>query len=393
MLADVMIDGMAEAGFRQAIESLLREGRTDEAARRLKDELVFLCGDGLPLPARFRFISVADLQVTGWKSIVERIGELDSPGDPITAIGIDICGMQADFGGQPRLAFETTYYTDQSWGFSHADRSGLVAGYDGKTNAWQGSFEDLDDAFGLDGLDDLYAVVNALEQLGWSGQATIEERRAFVVAACYLAVLVHQAVRNAVFDDGLPRPMAVLVGSNESYPWFEAPAATARDPQPTRDHIPATSQPAPFSKPVLSAALAADLSAEASERVYAAIAVPPTPRLEIPPPFDVAEFVELENEVPFQISATQFETRLESFAPPAALAEPEIADYAPLGSASRVGTVKDEAVEDDEALHLPPPGIHITGTQLRRRFINRAAVLEAEETRKPGLLDRLLRRA
>ena len=50
-----------------------------------------------------------------------------------------------------------------------------------------------------------------------------------MLGASYIAVLVHLAVRETALRHGLPRPLAVLVGSNESYPFFDAPVIAASD--------------------------------------------------------------------------------------------------------------------------------------------------------------------
>ncbi|WP_395394359.1 hypothetical protein WBP07_03800 [Novosphingobium sp. BL-8A] len=462
MLADVTIDGRTESQFRLAIEAMLREGGADEAARILKSELAWLAGDDHPLPGQFRAIAAEDLEVTGWESLIERIGELDGPGDPITAIGVDVCGMQAGLGATPVLAFETTYYTDQAWGFSHADRAGIGAGYQGTTNAWQGAFEDIDDTLRVAGLDDLNAVIAALETHCRSGEATVEERQAFVVGACYLAVLIHQAVRNKAVSDGLPRPMAVLVGSNEAYPWFEAPAVTARD---GRDffaaHQPSTIEQAmrrSATPPISFGQEAAprrpiDLGAHPSEmpkplfEVERAPFAPPSsfspaplapaplasaPQNSGPLNLSAANPLPLNPESPFaplapaptfaeysdseddedegddapaptyiqfpdapyadaggwedeveaiEAAETPFENEPEQDLDPQ--------DYAPLNAVH--SPPQPAPVEEEEALHLPPPGIHVTGTQLRRRFVDRETIV-IEEERRPGLLERLFRR-
>ena len=52
----------------------------------------------------------------------------------------------------------------------------------------------------------------------------------------------------------------------------------------------------------------------------------------------------------------------------------------------------DLAGDDAQAWHLPPPGIHTTGTQLRRRLVTPESIAELETQRKPSLVQRLLRR-
>lgn len=462
MLADVTIDGRTEAQFRLAIEAMLREGGADEAARVLKSELAWLAGEDHPLPGQFRAISAEDLEVTGWHDLVQRIGELDSPGDPITAVGIDICGMQAGLGATPVLAFETTYYTDQAWGFSHADREGICSGYHGTTNAWQGAFEDIDDALRVAGLDDLNAVIAALEQHCHSGHATEEERRAFVVGACYLAVLIHQAVRDKARGEGLPRPMAVLVGSNEAYPWFEAPAVTAREGSGSRpattemgaprstieqamdrsDYASAIPSPIAFgqerttprrpldlSRPPVETPLSelppSDMSSnnmprplfEAERAPFAAPSpLQPAPVGPLSPPPAFAAYSDSDDDeeeediqdapVPIQFpdlhQAQATDWPVEDAAS-TNVPEPDFAD-APAVDPESDADAQDFApldrfrfaapaapAEDEEALHLPPPGIHVTGTQLRRRFVDRETVA-IEEERKPGLVGGLVER-
>lgn len=465
MLADVTVDGRPESQFRLAIESMLRAGDADQAARALKAELGYLCGEGQPLPARFRFIAASELEVTGWDRLIERIGELDSPGDPITAIGIDVCGMQAGFGGAPTLAFETTYYTDQAWGFSHADRDGLCAGYTGTTNAWQGAFEDLDDTLRVAGLDDLNAVIAALENHCRSGSATPEEQRGFVVGACYLAVLVHQAVRDKVAAEGLPRAMAVLVGSNEAYPWFEAPAASARDgfvstgpapaargigavlerrpldlgahlaampappshrpslDLPSSDLTPSDLQPTELPAPIFDTGRAPfapplaqeEASTETAPPLFGAPGQPSSadalpgsvfrqfPQAQERIDFGAADFEaagfddwpaetqhhDLESEETAELAATDAATDYAALdgLRMAATATPATAPLPVLEPAREAMPVQ----EDEEALHLPPPGIHVTGTQLRRRFVDRETIA-IEEERPASLVSSLLER-
>ncbi|TCM40054.1 hypothetical protein [Novosphingobium sp. ST904] len=327
----VTIDGMSENQFRTAIEAMLREGRADEAARRIKDELVFLCGEGLPLPARFRFIASQDVIVTGWDRLIRRIAELDRPGDPVTAIAMDICPAIAAASADPgRPFYETAYYTDRAWPFSTAGRSRLAQAFAMPEVPWQGAFEDNDDTLGVTGLEDLHAVIAAMRKLCTAGMATAEEQRACTVGACHLAVLTHQALRDKAMAEGLPRPMAVLVGGHGGYPAFEAAALAAvtdeRWPEGAPDGQAAAPAPSPFPAPSFPA-----------------------------PPFP---------------------------APPLAADAP---DGGPPPRSAAPG-------DDAEAWHLPPPGIHVTGTQLRRQLVTRESIAALENEAAPSLLQTLANR-
>jgi hypothetical protein len=48
--------------------------------------------------------------------------------------------------------------------------------------------------------------------------------------------------------------------------------------------------------------------------------------------------------------------------------------------------------DDPEAWHLPPPGIHPTGSELRRRLVTAESIAELDAHRKPSLLGRIFGR-
>lgn len=45
--------------------------------------------------------------------------------------------------------------------------------------------------------------------------------------------------------------------------------------------------------------------------------------------------------------------------------------------------------EGPEAWHLPPPGLHTTGTQLRRRLVTQESIAELAAETTPSLLNRV----
>lgn len=233
MLADVTIDGMVEEEFRQAIETLLREGNAAHAAKWLKSRLEPVCGDDRPLPARFLAVTPTDVTVSGWNDMASRIERLRALGSEVTAIGIDLSdpghlGLLPESSGLMAPHIETHFYTDDAWPFSHCDRAGLLVGYEGRTTRWAGCFAEVDDTIGIEGIDDLYGAVLMLEQVCRpGGRASDIQHRAYMLGASYIAVLVHLAVQDTAMERGLPRRIAVLVGSNESYPFFDAPVIAA----------------------------------------------------------------------------------------------------------------------------------------------------------------------
>lgn len=224
------IDGQSERGFRDEIEALLRQGEGERALARLKALLAPYCSDFGPFPARCLALTQNDVEVNGWDEAIARIAELERGGKaPITAIGVDISwpghrDLRPDAAGTLDPDIETNFYSDSAWPFSTSDRAGLLAGYRGHASEWQGGFEDIDEAITLAGIGDLYGAIWRLKA---KDARWIDEDRASALGAMLTQVLLHLAVRDSAPRHTFPRPMAILVGSNEEYPFFDAPAVAA----------------------------------------------------------------------------------------------------------------------------------------------------------------------
>ena len=228
----ITIDGMEEMEFRRSIESMLRHGQADDAAQKLRTLLEGYAGEGRILPERFLTVSSDDLCLEGWEKLGDKLGEYDRPEAAMSAISIDILdpqgvGARPDPQGFLKPVIETSYFSDSAWPFSEAGREDLLDGYSSFGCEWQGNFENVDTTVSVEGIDDLYGAAVGLENKVASGGDTgIEDICAGSVGSCFLAVLIHQAVRDAVREKGLPRPICVLAGSNDAYPFFDAPAMT-----------------------------------------------------------------------------------------------------------------------------------------------------------------------
>jgi len=254
MLVDsITIDGLDEHEFRRSIENMLRHGEADGAASRLRALLEPYARDGGILPARFLSVSSRDVTIRGWDRLADRMAQYDRPPHRVSALSIAVVDTdpdgnvaRPDEAGRLTPYVETGYYCDEAYPFSEADRNDLLDGYSLYGCEWQGNFEASDSTLAIDGIDDLYGAVAQLEaRLINSREPAIDEICAGSVGACYLSVLVHQAVRDRISSDGLPRALCVMAGSNGIYPYFDAPvisseeyrekvAVTTLDAAPTR---------------------------------------------------------------------------------------------------------------------------------------------------------------
>jgi hypothetical protein len=215
------------------IEELLRDGEADLAAERLEVGLEALEELGHPIAGYCRAVPVDHIELLGWDLLAERLAALDQSGVPITAIGIDLsCHGEnlADANGHFEPYLETNFYSDHSFPFSAATRYELIDSYTTSSCPWQGAFVDIDGTITTRGLDELNAVVNELEHACRTGHTDNGmDHDAMLIASAFLAVRLHQAVKAKIAADGLPRPLTVLVGSNESFPFFDAPVVTREE--------------------------------------------------------------------------------------------------------------------------------------------------------------------
>lgn len=231
-MSDTFHGPIDSTAFRRELEAQLRDGGADAALARVRSVLATLAQTGSALALQCLEVGPEHVAVAGWAKLADRVAALDRPGKPITAIGIDLSDPGAHGDQRPDPAghlepyIETNFFSDAAYSFSCSDRDTLLAGYSGSGSKWQGCFVDIDDTISITGLADVYGPIYALEQVRARVRSGGADFEMAVVGSSFVAILVHLAVRDAVRRQGLPRPMAVLVGSNESYPYFDAPVIT-----------------------------------------------------------------------------------------------------------------------------------------------------------------------
>jgi len=229
---EIIIDGLEEHAFRRWIETMLRNGRADEAVERLKKLLPECAGEGKTLPGRLLDLGPEQINLAAWDQIATSISEYSRPSSPITAIGIGISdpadeGLAPDAEGNLKPPLATSYYSDATFPFSETDRADLLEGYSTFGCEWQGDHDQIDNTLSIEGIDDLYGAIARLEnEVAASNEPDGEMIRAGAIGACYLGVMVWQAARRAVIEQGLPRPMALLLVNSDAYPFFDAPVMT-----------------------------------------------------------------------------------------------------------------------------------------------------------------------
>ncbi|MBC2664958.1 hypothetical protein H7F51_05480 [Novosphingobium flavum] len=227
----ITIDGMDEHDFRYEIEDMLRLDRVDDALARLRALLEPYAGLGGILPARFLDISVNDVEFGGWQRLASRLGSYDRPNHPISAIGVALADARVLGGPGPssgRLApfIKTFYFSDDAYPFTDATRDDLLDGYTREGFGWQSDYQASDATLSIKGIDDLHGAIVELEDRLFDHPNPPEDYvRAGAIGACYLAVLIHQALRETIRRNGLPRPLCVLAACDGVYPFFDAPVA------------------------------------------------------------------------------------------------------------------------------------------------------------------------
>ena len=249
----VTIEGMVENDFRLSIEDMLRLDQVDAAVERLRALLESSGCVGPVLPARFLEVTAGDLEFGGWHRLPDRLLDHDRPNFPITAIGVTLADARQLGGPGPnegRLSpfIKTFYFSDEAYPFAEATRDDLLDGYSRDGFELQGDYRATDATLSVKGIDDLYGAVIELEgRLFDSPDPSEDEIRAGAIGSCFLAALIHQALRDAIRQKGLPRPLCVFAACDGVYPFFDAPvtgsdecsvaqaAPTTPDDAPTED--------------------------------------------------------------------------------------------------------------------------------------------------------------
>ncbi|AKM10389.1 hypothetical protein [Croceicoccus naphthovorans] len=237
--SQLFADKEAERAFRHQVEGLLREGKAVDALSEIDAKLGEI-GER-PFAKLGLSIQPESVVVTGWEAIGGTIDSLDIHGQPISAIGVDLANPDAygtEPGGDMRLTpvLETSFYCDDVFPFGVSDRDGLCTGYGRNGATWRGSHEHRDNCLKVSGLDELYGAYHAVRPHMDRGELTeLADYDAPRLTAMRCAVLVHMAIARAVEDQNLPRPMAVICGSNEDYPYFDAPVTTRADCEEAND--------------------------------------------------------------------------------------------------------------------------------------------------------------
>lgn len=230
-MTTIAIDGLSEEEFRRSIESGLRRGRADEAVAKLRELIEPFAGEGRILPARFLTVDAADLVLRGWEELGDRIRRYDRPGRLVSAVSIafgwpgeDVPRPDAE--GRVCPLVEVGYYNDDAFPFSRSGREDLLDGYSFHGCTWGDDCVGSDTALVLEGISDLHGALAALEaRLLSLDEPDPDEICAGSLGACLLSALLYQAVSDKVAEQGLPRPLCVMAGSNGVYPYFDAPVA------------------------------------------------------------------------------------------------------------------------------------------------------------------------
>ena len=215
------------------VESLMRRGQPDVAATLIEAQLMELNDGRHDIAKLAQATPVSAVRLIGWEVLDQTLRKIDRPDQPVTAMSIDISGPMSLPAPDPDKSsfrepdLETLYFTDTAFGFSRAGREEINHGYGRKAGVWRSAFEEAGAEVQVRGLGGIYGEVLAYERRHQGGLLTgPADCDALALGHAFVAVRLHQAIRAVIEGRGLPRAITVLVGSNESYPFFDAPVYT-----------------------------------------------------------------------------------------------------------------------------------------------------------------------
>lgn len=215
------------------VESLMRQGQPDVAATLITAQLMELNDGRHDIGKLAQATPVGSVRLIGWETLDQTFKKIDRPDQPVTAMSIDISAPlvlpapNEETGNFREPDLETLYFTDSAFAFNRAGREEINHGYGRKAGVWRSAFEEAGAEVQVRGLGGIYGEVLAYERRREQGELTEPaDCDALVLGHAFVAVRLHQAIRAVIEGRGLPRAITVLVGSNESYPFFDAPAFT-----------------------------------------------------------------------------------------------------------------------------------------------------------------------
>lgn len=219
--------------FLSDVEALLRRGQPDVAAGILESQLGDLADEGNELAKLCIKVPVSAVRIVGWEQLATKLEKLDRPNRPITAVSVDISApfempqLEQKHGNFYEPDIDTVYYTDSLYKFTGSDRDTMLDAYTPQGAPWHGHFENVDSTIGVRGLGGIYGeVLIAQKACRADDHDDAMEQDAAAIASAFIAVRLHQAIKATAEGRGMPRPMTLLVGNNESFPFFDAPVVT-----------------------------------------------------------------------------------------------------------------------------------------------------------------------
>lgn len=215
------------------VESLMRRGQPDVAATLIEAQLMELNDGRHDIAKLAQATPVSAVRLIGWEVLDQTFRKIDRPDQPVTAMSIDISAPMALGAPDPERGnfrepdLETLYFTDSAFSFARAGRDEINHGYGRKAGVWRSAFEEAGAEVQVRGLGGIYGEVLAYQRRRELGELpSPADNDALVMGHAFVAVRLHQAIRAVIEGRGLPRAVTVLAGSNESYPFFDAPVYT-----------------------------------------------------------------------------------------------------------------------------------------------------------------------
>ncbi|TAD84613.1 MAG: hypothetical protein EAY70_01140 [Sphingomonadales bacterium] len=221
-----------QRAFMDELQTMLRQGKPDAALAQVRCALEPFAAAGSHLASLALTLDPRNVELLGWEWFLSQ----RFSGSDATAIGIDFSWpghfspRTTDADGNLEPVLETNYYEDMDIvHFSTATREQILAGYSGGYSEWQGHFSDIEVNIEVKGMERLYGAIWSARRPGDSDDAAGD---IYVLAACASAIILHLVVRDTIRTRGLGKPMAVLVGSNEDFPFFDATVMSFDESRP-----------------------------------------------------------------------------------------------------------------------------------------------------------------
>jgi hypothetical protein len=221
-------DDQALRAFCRSVEKIMQDGDPLQAEALIREKIARLPSKLGIFKQKCDSHTAASVMLPHWHALGDLMHNCTESGQQITAVTVDISwpghyeNHTESMNRYYEPVLEVQVYREADFFHPDTTRDAFSDMIRTRKARWIGSGYTNVREFQLEGLGVLYGELRRLETLPDKRALLPEEHDALWLGNALVAILIHQGVGIEIADKGLPFPVCVFVGSNESLPFYKA---------------------------------------------------------------------------------------------------------------------------------------------------------------------------